>query len=52
MGMLKAEHGSVMNFILKNRVQWDDLTPRGQPFEYDGTVLLLQVPLTYLELPI
>lgn len=36
MGILKAEHGSVMGFILKNRVQWNDLTAKGQPFEYEG----------------
>lgn len=36
MGQLKAEYGSVMNFILKYRVQWDDLTARGQPFQYKG----------------
>lgn len=38
MGMLKAKHGSVMDYIVKHRVRWDDLTARGKPFEYQGTV--------------
>jgi len=29
---LEQEHGSVMKFILQQRLRWSDLTPRGPPF--------------------
>jgi hypothetical protein len=34
---IKQQHGSVMNFILKHRVRWQDLTPRDAPFEDPST---------------
>jgi hypothetical protein len=38
---IKAEYGSVMRFVVKERLHWgdgdtEDLKPRGKPFEYDG----------------
>lgn len=33
---IKREYGSVMNLILKERVQWSEVTPRGEAFEYPG----------------
>lgn len=36
---LKQEFGSVMNFVLTERLHWDQqngLKPRGEPFEHDG----------------
>ena len=34
---IKQEYGSVMNFVLKERLRWDDLTPRSStPFEHPG----------------
>lgn len=30
---VKENYGSIMNFILKERVKWDDLTPKGEPFQ-------------------
>ncbi|KAI9707961.1 MAG: hypothetical protein M1820_004380 [Bogoriella megaspora] len=29
---IKREYGSVMNFVLKERLRWTDLTPSGPPF--------------------
>lgn len=35
--MLKRDYGSVMTFIVKERLQWTDLTPRGDvPFSHSG----------------
>lgn len=34
---LEKEYGSIMNFIVNERLQWKSMSPRGQPFEYDGT---------------
>jgi len=34
--MIKAEWGSIMDFVLKRRLQWDDLTPSGLPFANPG----------------
>jgi len=33
---LKADWGSVMRFVLSERLQWDDLTPTGPPFAKSG----------------
>ncbi|KAI0879001.1 hypothetical protein GGS24DRAFT_317380 [Hypoxylon argillaceum] len=39
---LKRDYGSVMNFILSQRLQWDmPITPRGRPFEYEEDVKIL-----------
>ena len=29
---LVKEYGSVMAFVMQERLQWEDLTPRGEPF--------------------
>jgi hypothetical protein len=34
---LVKEYGSIMNFIVNERLQWKTMVPKGQPFEYDGT---------------
>ena len=33
---IKSRYGSVMNFILKERVRWADVIPRGEPFQCSG----------------
>lgn len=33
MTRLQEEHGSVMNYILKERIGWQDLTPMASPFK-------------------
>jgi len=35
---LARDYGSVMNFVLKERLRWTDLTPQGEiPFSNAGT---------------
>lgn len=41
MAQIKAEYGSVMRFVVTERLRWGDgtpadLRPRGGPFEYAG----------------
>ncbi|KAI0203748.1 hypothetical protein F4808DRAFT_386195 [Astrocystis sublimbata] len=39
---LKQDYGSVMNFILTQRLQWDvPITPKGKPFEYAEDIKIL-----------
>ncbi|KAI1756975.1 hypothetical protein F4782DRAFT_209681 [Xylaria castorea] len=39
---LKQEHGSVMNFILTQRLHWElPITPKGKPFEYEEDIKIL-----------
>lgn len=38
---IKKKYGSVMNFIVRERLHWgegkpEDLKPKGKPFEFDG----------------
>ena len=33
---LVKEYGSVMAFVMQERLRWHDLTPAGQPFSDDG----------------
>jgi hypothetical protein len=33
---LQKEYGSIMNFIVNERLQWKTMTPKGKPFECDG----------------
>lgn len=33
---LVRNYGSIMDFVLKERLQWTDLTPRGHPFTHSG----------------
>jgi hypothetical protein len=49
---IKAAYGSVMQFVVKERLGWgdgntQDLQPKGGPFEFEGMLLLLplQLPL-------
>ncbi|TKA62826.1 hypothetical protein B0A49_12382 [Cryomyces minteri] len=38
---LKQQYGSVMDFVVKERLKWDRVVPRGKPFEYaDDTKIL------------
>ncbi|KAK3310070.1 uncharacterized protein B0T15DRAFT_388843 [Chaetomium strumarium] len=40
---LKQDYGSVMNFILTQRLQWTlPITPRGRPFEFDDDIKVLR----------
>ncbi|KAL2165153.1 hypothetical protein VTH06DRAFT_449 [Thermothelomyces fergusii] len=40
---LRQEHGSVMNFILSERLKWTPpVAPRGRPFEFDDDVKVLR----------
>ncbi|KAF2093632.1 hypothetical protein NA57DRAFT_61338 [Rhizodiscina lignyota] len=38
---LAQDYGSVMNFVLKERLQWTDLTPRGAPFTIPDDIKIL-----------
>ncbi|KAF2010616.1 hypothetical protein BU24DRAFT_427731 [Aaosphaeria arxii CBS 175.79] len=38
---LIKEHGSIMNFIVNERLKWKSLAPRGLPFEYDDDIKIL-----------
>ncbi|KAL2018695.1 hypothetical protein VTK56DRAFT_469 [Thermocarpiscus australiensis] len=40
---LKQDYGSVMNFILTQRLQWSlPITPKGRPFEFDEDIKILR----------
>ncbi|KAL2180393.1 uncharacterized protein P884DRAFT_255508 [Thermothelomyces heterothallicus CBS 202.75] len=40
---LRQDYGSVMNFILSERLRWTlPITPRGRPFEFDDDVKVLR----------
>jgi hypothetical protein len=43
---LVNEYGSIMNFILNERLQWKSMQPRGGPFEFDGSSTLTSTQLT------
>lgn len=37
---LKQKYGSIMDFVVSERLHWNQeggLKPRGEPFEFDGT---------------
>lgn len=38
---LIKEHGSILNFIVKERLHWPDLKQRGTPFEYPEDIKIL-----------
>ncbi|KAL5459755.1 hypothetical protein PMIN07_005679 [Paraphaeosphaeria minitans] len=38
---LVKQYGSIMNFIVNERLQWKSMSPRGRPFEYDEDVKIL-----------
>lgn len=33
---ITKEHGSIMNFIVHERLQWDSMAAKGRPFQYEG----------------
>lgn len=49
---IKAEYGSVMRFVVKERLRWgdgqssEDLKARGGAFEFDGMRLVIVPPST------
>jgi hypothetical protein len=38
---LVKEYGSILNFIVNERLQWKSMAPRGKPFEYDDDIKIL-----------
>ncbi|KAF1952846.1 hypothetical protein CC80DRAFT_478596 [Byssothecium circinans] len=38
---LVKEYGSIMNFIVNERLQWESMAPKGRPFEYDEDIKIL-----------
>ncbi|THV69510.1 hypothetical protein D6D19_07078 [Aureobasidium pullulans] len=38
---LKKEHGSVVSFVLSERLRWQDLVPRGEPFSNPDDIKIL-----------
>lgn len=42
MDKLKREYGSIMRFVLNERLHWTDLEPRGAPFAYEEDYKILQ----------
>lgn len=35
---LKDQYGSVMNFVMTERLTWQDLVPQGEPFSNSGEI--------------
>jgi hypothetical protein len=35
---LVKEYGSILNYIVNERLQWESLKPRGRPFAFEGTI--------------
>lgn len=42
---LAQEYGSVMEFVLKERLQWNDLTPGSSPFDDPGILVAMFFPI-------
>ncbi|KAF2644439.1 hypothetical protein P280DRAFT_443119 [Massarina eburnea CBS 473.64] len=38
---LVKEYGSIMNFIVNERLRWKSMVPQGRPFEYDDDIKIL-----------
>jgi hypothetical protein len=38
---LEKEYGSIMNFIVNERLKWASMEPKGEPFQFDGMHLSL-----------
>lgn len=38
---LVKEYGSIMNFIVNRRLQWQSMEPKGKPFAYDEDIKIL-----------
>jgi hypothetical protein len=44
---LEKDYGSIMNFIVNERLKWGNMEPKGKPFELDGMctcVLMIGIP--------
>lgn len=39
---LKDQYGSVMNFVMTERLRWQDLVPRGEPFSNPGRTVAIK----------
>lgn len=39
---LKDQYGSVMNFVMTERLRWQDLVPQGEPFSQPGKIIAIQ----------
>lgn len=37
---LKQQYGSVMNFVMADRLKWQDLVPQGEPFSNPSKITL------------
>lgn len=52
---IKAQYGSVMRFVVKERLHWgdgdmEDLKPKGRPFEFDGSYnMFIEGPFVLLD---
>lgn len=33
---LEKDYGSIMNFMVNERLKWDTMQPKGEPFQFDG----------------
>ncbi|KAL1798479.1 hypothetical protein ACET3X_002516 [Alternaria dauci] len=38
---LEREYGSIMNFIVNERLKWGSMEPKGKPFEFDEDIKIL-----------
>ncbi|USP76300.1 hypothetical protein yc1106_03574 [Curvularia clavata] len=38
---LVKDYGSIMNFIVNERLKWDKMEPRGEPFQFDEDIKIL-----------
>ncbi|EUC45410.1 hypothetical protein COCMIDRAFT_36886 [Bipolaris oryzae ATCC 44560] len=38
---LEKDYGSIMNFIVNERLKWDTMEPRGEPFQFDEDIKIL-----------
>ena len=51
---IKAEYTSVMSFVVKERLgwgdgNWEDIKPRGGPFEYEGMAQVTRLGLEHVK---
>lgn len=54
MAHIKAEYTSVMSFVVKERLgwadgNWEDVKPRGGPFEYEGMAQVTGLGLEHVK---
>jgi hypothetical protein len=43
---LKKQYGSVMNFVMSERLKWHDMVPNGEPFQNAGKKVALAAAAT------